>query len=312
MTSPEVVNSTQFSDPKPYYPHRGSPEKRAQPTQGKLFQEPKPVAEHRYPRGYTPERMDEVRTAMVGKIHSGGAFFDSPSYSGTGATLDSPFNVPHGPRLVREAIARSDVPVKDLRGLNRLTLEHGMRAARAFGSYDPPAKSISMEPVHGSFANSRGLMITESMQKSRKGITRTAAKPWFDAALIHEIGHHVDFSRAFPKGINPLENREVLTSPLGRGKAEGKADTYMLKRFRNDPRNQRRTKFDPALQTYGGKGNILRGYPKKLAVSGMEAAVSAQKAGQEQERTNKNRKAAASQTRKAVTRYRQSQRRRRS
>jgi hypothetical protein len=295
----------------PYFPHRGSPEKRAQPTQGKLFQEGKPAEEHRYPRGYTPQRMKEVRRATIGKFDASPSLFPV-SYSPTGATLDSPYNVAHGPRLAREAIARSDIPVKHLEGISRISLQHGMRPGNmTLGSYAPSQRSIDIEPLKGDLSTPRGLMTSPEQERKRQGVTRQRAQPIYDAALVHEIGHHADFAKRFPKGMNEEEvQKEIIDKPTGRGRAEGAADKYQLDRFKNDPRNQRQTKFDPETQTYGAKGINYKGYPKALTQRGEETAVRTHTAGVAIERTNLNRKAAAQQTRKALTRYRQSQARR--
>lgn len=322
MTAQEALGS-QWSNPKPYFPHRGSPEKRAQPTQGKLFQDPKPVAGHRYPRGYTPERMAEVRREtddVVRHSQPGVSLGRKPiSYSLTGSTLDSPYNVRQGKRLAQEAIARSNIPAEHLQGLQRIGLESGLRGTGfgledKLGSYAPAKREISIEPLRGSLEQergrpARGLILDQAQLRRNKGLSRQQAQPIYDAALVHEIGHHVDFTRRRIAGSQERTKR-ALGSPTGRGKAEGEADRYMLNRFRNDPRNQRRTQFNPETQTYGAMGLLYKGYPTDLARRGKAATEISQAGEATQERTNRNRKAAASATRKALTRYRQSQKRR--
>jgi len=103
-------------------------------------------------------------------------------------------------------------------------------------------------------------------------------------------------------------SKRFLSTPTGRGKAEGEADRYMLQRFRPDPRTKGAT---AETQTYGAMGLLYKGYPQDLARRGKAAAETASAAGEARERRNLNRKAAASQTRKALTRYRQQQKRRR-
>jgi hypothetical protein len=129
----------------------------------------------------------------------------------------------------------------------------------------------------------------------------------YDTALIHEIGHHADFTRRRIAGSQE-RTRRFFASPTGVGKAEGAADRYMLERFRTDPRTKG---FSPETQTYGAMGLLYRGYPKDLAQRGKAAAQQASTAEEQRTRTNLNRKAAASATRKALTRYRQQQKRRR-
>jgi hypothetical protein len=308
MTEPENLNDSQFGPMKPYYPHRGSPEKRAQPTQGKLFQEGPPQTAARYPRGYTPQRMGEVRKATDYLINEP----ELHSFSLTGSSLTSPYNVRGGKRLAQEDIARSDVPVKHLEGLGRISLRSGLRGSGfgledRLGSYSPASRAIDIEPMRGDLGTARGLITSKEQLRKNKGISRVQAQSMYGSALIHEIGHHVDFTRRRISGSEERTKR-FLSSPTGRGKAEGEADRYMLQRFRTDPRTKG---FTPETQTYGAMGLLYRGYPKDLVRRG-QGAREAEKGRQEIEtQTNLRRKGAASQTRKALTRYRQQQKRRR-
>lgn len=311
MTSPENLNDSQFGPMKPYYPHRGSPEKRAQPTQGKLFQEGPPQTAARYPRGYTPGRMQEVRGATDYLINEP----ERHSFSITGSTLDSPYNVRQGKRLAQEAIARSDVPVKHLEGLGRISLRSGLRGVGfgledRLGSYNPASRAIDIEPLRGDLSTGRGLIMNKEQLRKNKGIPRRQAQSIYDSALIHEIGHHEDFSRRFrgQRAMTEERAKRYLGSRTGRGEAEGAADRYMLSRFRTDPRTKG---FTPETQTYGAMGVVYPGYPKDLVRRG-QGAREAEKGQEEiQGQTNLARKGAAQQTRKALTRYRQQQKRRR-
>src|SRR5215469_1047932 len=114
MTEPENLNDSQFGPMKPYYPHRGSPEKRAQPTQGKLFQEGKPQTPARWPRGYSPERMAAVKEH--GPVITGGDQPYSPPL--TAPTWNSPYNPPQGRRRAKEPIARPSMNVTKLKDLS--------------------------------------------------------------------------------------------------------------------------------------------------------------------------------------------------
>src|SRR5215831_11293039 len=286
MTSEDVVNQVQFFTPKPYFPHRGSPEKRAQPTQGKLFQEPKPSTLARYPRGYTPERMSEVREKTGWLINAPGG----SSFSLTGSSLDSPYNVPHGARLAQEAIARSDVPMKHLENLGRISLRSGLRGTGfgledRLGSYTPASRAIDIEPMRGDLSSRRGLITSKEQLRKNRGISRPEAENMYGSALIHEIGHHVDFTRRRMAGQQE-RSRRFLSTPTGRGKAEGEADRYMLQRFRPDPRTKGAT---AETQTYGAMGLLYKGYPQDLARRGKAAAETASAAGEARERRNINR-----------------------
>jgi len=314
MTEPENLNDSQFGPMKPYYPHRGSPEKRAQPTQGKLFQEGKPQTPARWPRGYSPERMAAVKEH--GPVITGG---DQPySHTLTGSTLDSPYNAPHGRRLVQEAIARSSMDVTKLKDLSGIHLHSGMQyvtgTPSVMGDYEPANRQINMYPLKGdlSVKGPKGGVVTSITGGRGKPTSLKRALPRFDAGLMHEIGHHVDFTTRFPVGssreMTPERTTRYLKSRTGVGKTEGAADRFMLQHFQNDPRNQRRTGFNIQRQTYGFRGTTpktMPGYDPQLSESGAEERKRADVEDYQAARRNQGRKEHAQLRRKAVTRYKQ-------
>jgi hypothetical protein len=190
---------------RPYYPHRGSPEKRAQPTQGKLFRDPKPTDEARYPRGYTPERMQEVRGMPI-EIHEG--------YEGA-------FSGPEGPRQVREVIARSTTPAHELphdQGDLQISLGHDMPTAKgAYGYSFRGIGKIRLDVGHHYGVN-RWFWNQNQM---RQGQT-----------LMHELGHARSDVEKRPHSY-PRTQTQL-------GQEEAFADENMLQRWRPDPRDVRR------------------------------------------------------------------------
>ena len=89
-----------FFDPQPYMTATG---------QWKMFADEKPVARHRYPRGYTPERMAQVRSLPV-EITNHTEF--APTREERQEAVHPPMVGPAGVREVQEAIARSTIPAE--------------------------------------------------------------------------------------------------------------------------------------------------------------------------------------------------------
>jgi len=120
------LSGVQFFDPKPYFTKGG---------QGKFFADPKPVDEHRYQRGYTPDRMRAVRDLHLDITRS-------PEDEG------KPYEGPAGPRHAWETIARSTTP-SEPEGETNLAA-HVKLGARASmnpgfaGSYQSSTKTIKL------------------------------------------------------------------------------------------------------------------------------------------------------------------------
>lgn len=193
-------------NPQPYFTKAGV---------GKLFPDPKPEASHRWPRGYTPERFQEVHRDLPNvrgpvptpevseKIRN--EMRESAQQEGKFAGIDSsPTARRHGEGLERqtaEMIARSTVPTEALRGLGTIEWERGSAAA---GSYSAPSRT-NRNPMITVAANPEGPAV-------RKG---------FERPLIHEIGHHVSATQG-----NPHAATSARRTPEQRGTEEAFADVY--------------------------------------------------------------------------------------
>lgn len=219
-------------------------------SQGTLFQGGKPAPQHRWPRGYSPTRMAQVAGAL---IHGGGGVSvtaDKDAVLNSEATgISHPhlnvFSGNHTRRLMLEPIARADIPapyVAALSGGIHLRV-HGDTPQGEAAHYNPETRTINV--------NRQVWHAPERVQLAQA-----------DATLVHEMGHHIDFvhnayaydamSRRHPQGFEGI-----------RGMLEANADRAMVERFRNDPRNQRKTGFDVSSHTYG-----RRGYDSHLRQSG--------------------------------------------
>lgn len=222
-------------------------------SQGTLFQGGKPTAQHRWVRGYSPGRMAAVGGALMlggGGIH---IFADkdagNPEYPGLSHPHYNPASEEHTKRLILEPLARSTYRVPDITRLSggiHLRISAGTTPGEA-AHYSPQTATINVN------------------RQVHKGDERTQlAKA--DAVLMHEMGHHVDMTH------NAYEyEQDARAHSLGfegiRGSLEHNADASMIEHFRNDPRNQRRTRLDIRQQTYGGRGF---GHLAGLAGSGYE------------------------------------------
>lgn len=189
--------------PHPYFPGNDP----SKPSQGKLFRDPKPVDEHRYQRGYTPERMREVQGMRL-NIRPG-----EPG---------APFTGPGAERRVREVIARSTTPasehVEEYNGDKGVIINTGRRM-RGMGY-------VAAFYEHPSYSHPRGAI---SLGRTNE----------VDEAhnLMHELGH---YRSALVVG----NEHAIPETPEERGKEEAFADDNMVSRFRPDPRDVRRNR-DP-------------------------------------------------------------------
>lgn len=219
-------------------------------SQGTLFQGGKPTAQHRWPRGYSPMRMASVST-MLGEGTSASprrmtVTAHPEAGMGSDATLShphfNPFSRAHTERLMTEPIARSTLPLSSVASL------HGGVHLRIDPS-TTPGEHAHYSPVNQAINVNRQPLL--SVEDPRQKIAMA------DATLIHEFGHHEDISHR----AHEIAQR-VQAHPAGhdegfeaqRGELEHHADAGMIKHFRNDPRNQRKTGFDVRKQTYGGRG----------------------------------------------------------
>lgn len=216
-------------------------------SQGTLFQGGKPVAQHRWPRGYSPMRMASVST-MFGEgtsrsprrittqrdIHADpeDPLMSHPHYN--------PFSQQHSERLMLEPLARSSVPLEHfstLRGIH-MNISESTR----------PGEHAHYSPTNASIQVNRQPFLAHDEH------TRIAMA---DSVLLHEVGHHIDIqSRAHDIADTAARHPQGFEAGFEaqRGDLERRADEGMIKHFRNDPRNQRRSGFDVRKETYGGRG----------------------------------------------------------
>lgn len=237
------LNSVQFFDPKPYFTKGG---------QGKLFRDPKPTEEHRYQRGYTPERMGEVHEAM--------------------GSIPTKVGPPHLFAHFRETLARSTAPTETLEeqvsaihlspstlGSNRFVAGETATSMRPSGlSQTTGASRITM------FHGSRGDPV---LGASGKTASRSEI---MGASTIHEIGHaHHALTDPSDFIENPSGHRERV------------ADRFMEEHYRPDPREVRRgTSLAPEDFTYAATSQNKR-FP------GYKGWAPMQRAAQEREHARK-------------------------
>lgn len=216
-------------------------------SQGTLFQGGKPVAQHRWPRGYSPSRMAAVGGALTlggGGIHvSADPLAGNSEYPGLSHPHLNPSSEAHTRRLILEPLARSTYHVPDITNLAggiHLRVNAGTTPGEA-AHYSPQSRTINVN------------------RQTHKGDARTQlAKA--DAVLIHEMGHHVDithhgydYEMQMRRRQADFPDQDPMEHGL-RGQLEHNADANMIQHFRNDPRNQRATGVDVRKLTYGGRG----------------------------------------------------------
>jgi hypothetical protein len=203
--------------------------------QGKFFPDPKPVAQHRYQRGYTPERMNEVRQAPID--------IETPSSEGR----QSPsVRYAHGQihksaRQAAETIARSTVSMHD----------YGQGAADVAARRTYMTGNVSADdlwPLHISTSGSKpGTAGTYqsggTWGRGEINIATGLRQEKASQTLLHEMGHYHSHK------IEPSESNEYNT-PARVGREEAHADDYMVTHWRPDPRDVRRGKSEAPRGTY--------------------------------------------------------------
>jgi hypothetical protein len=237
-----VVNATQFegyTQPRPYFPQKGRDKGPSMGSQGKLFRDPKPTAEHRYQRGYTPERMAAVREMPL-KITTGdrgGAF--------SGAV---------GEHQVREVIARSTTPAEEIRPQFtgdelKIRTDRSMRSA---GTYQKSrAGGHGTIDLDSGYGKGRG-------NRERMGQT-----------LMHELGH--------ARSNYEYTEHSELDTRAKLGQEEAYADDNMMKRWRPDPRDVRRGASHTPSPTYEAPDSF-KGYQVPAQLSRVTGGKTAHKA----------------------------------
>lgn len=208
-----IAKGETFEPPK-YKPLRGWPWTRGGHWSQLALFTTKPEDSHRYPRGYTPERMHEISDAMppvtsdvpAGEgTHLGGAsgikriakILDrnpSISLSDYNAQLEEGVDATARARLV-DIYSRSRINPSDLRNVNSISI----------GNHNSPRSAVSGA---GEFlVSSRRMRITHD--STRKGRN--------DSILLHELGHAND-----PELTGPVD----ISDPAVLARVEGKAEGY--------------------------------------------------------------------------------------
>jgi hypothetical protein len=185
--------------------------------QGKLFADPKPTDEHRWPRGYTPERMHEVRRwgPNVGPLPGEGRF-DPKSHQME--------------RGLQEHIARSTTPVSDF---SATTVEGHHR------SYPLSIRPGTIHPDRPNASGTYGSGGTDSRQGDITLASPVSGRST-GQTLLHELGHHRSH-KVENEGAGTVHARLTgKKTPTRRGQEEAFADDNMMERFRPDPRDVRK------------------------------------------------------------------------
>lgn len=220
-----------------------------------MRQAAKPVDEHRYPRGYTPERQAAVSSAIRDESTAGTSIqhethvqYHSPDSDKSPYLSSKKFYGAREPghwsrdhdsivqaqqeqahRVHTDALARSTVPLEHMSSLPSFHIQAIQGAA---GSYASPmgdeGKLTRWEngvPVHDSSSNVRG-RITIDPNTTANELNHT---------LVHEIGHHIDHQND-PRAFYERSSGERVPTAFGGSASpslEGYAEGYAQRHARN-------------------------------------------------------------------------------
>lgn len=219
---------------------------------GKLFKDPKPIAKHRWPRGFTPERKQEVQQAL-------------PPIK---VDRSRPGRGPHQGEItsrITEDVARSTMPAEHLTGLGAIGVSSLLRGGTAHGVYRETA--VPEKHQYG-YVPIRKVEMAWGEQNSRRPDAEIIprSREEFGSTLIHELGHHVSYT------ANPnAPQREATRTPSGiSGWEEAKADDYRVQHYRQDPRAARKRPLNIESTTYSGRGIDPPGYQESRQVLGQQ------------------------------------------
>jgi len=236
------LNKRQFDpdNPQPYFTKSGV---------GKLFPDPKPTDEHRYQRGFTPERKRDVELAAP--VISGPG--DRPAYPGQTKQEQGEFMA-----SMYDTLARSTMPTRHIERTDFVQQETPERLGgpEVGGLHDRPD-------------GWRRVRLNAEVDPRSLGPT-----------LIHEMGHGLDnhnlrdkFDHTNPPGpvpdnplsdlfgLGPLQRQSTRDypfvgaleeAPKFKGAAEKFADDYMMEHYRPDPRDK--SAVTNVEHTYPAKG----------------------------------------------------------
>lgn len=143
------------------------------PQQRTLFPAPKPRDSDRWPRGYTPERMDEVRKALPES---------NVRDLGRPARHLSPVQFPQRQRQIYDTLARSTVPTEAFSDAMISTGSHvGIEDRRKVKGHHVGSRSKGTSQAN----------VFERTKQQKRWRNPSAEQESREKTLIHEIGHHV-------------------------------------------------------------------------------------------------------------------------
>ena len=238
--------------------------------QGKLFGDEKPTAKNRYPRGYTPERMAQVRSAPI-ELTNETEF--APTREERQAAVHAPMTGHGAVREAQEAIARSSAPMEHFHGFSEAPLSSfggskGIKSTAAERRAVPttpleihlndnahPEDAEDPNDAYGHFnamptavqnftknyvgdlisrtSAKNNMLIPTERSRGRIGINNnTKNLQTADQILMHEIGHY--------KSIKVDKNPRPGKSGVKLAREEARADDYRSEHWRPDPRDVKR------------------------------------------------------------------------
>ena len=241
----------------------------------------KPTAEHRYPRGYTPERLAEVTEALGGRRTPGSRTDPVPNESGRGMHAEHREGVEsrntrdihyrnvsiqqgtgtgafsgnfdpnkrggfggrnEGEAKIVETVARSTVPTERLADVN-VTVEKPDESKDYGGLYKAGRREASVVAAPGTTPTAPlGAKQMAQMRDTRQH---------HEQVLMHELGHHESASLGLPHS-----GKEYERSAAAHGQEEAYADDFAVEHYRPDPRDERRGEFERSGYDRGGKTPI--------------------------------------------------------
>jgi hypothetical protein len=217
------------------------------------------------PRGYSPERLAEVRGAFETANASGpnsGPMFKPVEVGGPAAPTNrlnetahqfgpSSYN-PENPHYGRarsrivDTLSRSTINVSDelenpLAGLGRIETRPAGYGSTFAGTYQ--SHGGYDQPDEKGFRRAQGPTVTlyshGGSQKALWGQDEEA-----EQTLLHEIGHHESYTAGSESSAYETNKQQAVE--------EARADTFAVKHFRRDPRNK--GEYDPRQHTYMARG----------------------------------------------------------
>ena len=255
----------------------------AHPQQGQLFPLPKPTDEHRWQRGFTPERLAETHAAL------------DVSQS-TPRRTQHPFSGQIGRARLFEAVARSDVPLHEISPTaSTPSWLRGYPEAESAPERDVTKIKIdagSTGPAYYTRGSAEGSTAGIVVTKGRGGSLRDL--PSAESALMHELGHRHSHMTGRPSS--------AISSPTDLGQDEAYADDFRSRHVL-DRRFPTPVGWNNRYSGYEDP-NVWAGYTRALfgpRVGGRVGGMIASRAYREARQTPLQKNAAYAQASKALT-----------